>query len=263
MPPTILIVEDDTKLAALVDEFLTRNGYDVSTEGRGDRAVARIIDEVPDLVILDLMLPGKDGLTICRETRDLYPGVILMLTARDDEVDEILGLELGADDYVTKPVRPRVLLARIKSLLRRSARTDAAANSVDHAGDTDDEPPRRVIGDLVVDAAARTVHLSDIPIALTTAEFDLLWFLACHAGEIVTRDAAYLELRGIEYDGLDRSIDLRVARLRKKLRDDAKTPQIIKSIRGEGYLLAHQRPRHPDNPASHDHDRHRDHGDVS
>ncbi|PIE19796.1 MAG: DNA-binding response regulator [Proteobacteria bacterium] len=229
----ILLVEDDERLASLVCEFLQSNGYVVSIEGRGDRAVGRILDELPNLVILDLMLPGRDGLEVCREVRDHYPGVILMLTARGEDVDEIVGLEIGADDYIAKPVKPRVLLAHIKSQLRRAERL------VDEDGQgRGDGAQRQVIGELVIDAGARTVQLGEQPIALTTAEFDLLWFLAKRAGEVVSRETIYSELRGIEYDGLDRSIDLRVARLRKKLGDDAKQPRLIKSVRGAGYLVA-------------------------
>jgi DNA-binding response OmpR family regulator len=232
-PQRILLVEDDERLAALVCEFLQGNGYEVGIEGRGDRAVERILAEQPDLVILDLMLPGKDGLEICREVRDRYPGVILMLTARGEDIDEIVGLEIGADDYIAKPAKPRVLLAHIKSQLRRHERlADGDAVVRGEAGQ------RRVIGQLVIDAGARTVHLAEQPISLTTAEFDLLWFLAERAGEVVSRETIYSELRGIEYDGLDRSIDLRVARLRKKLGDDAKQPRLIKSVRGAGYLMA-------------------------
>lgn len=234
-PARILIVEDDEKLAQLVREFLESNGYEVLLEGRGDRAVSRILGDHPDLVLLDLMLPGKDGLSICREVRERYDGVILMLTARGDEVDEVVGLELGADDYVAKPVRPRVLLARIKSLLRRSERSHGA--TPEDSGESD-AAQRLSVGALQIDARTRSASLEGRALQLTTAEFDLLWFLTERAGEVVSREAIYVELRGIEYDGLDRSIDLRVARLRRKLGDDAKQPQLIKSVRGAGYLLA-------------------------
>ena len=236
-PARILIVEDDEKLAQLVREFLESNGYDVLLEVRGDRAVGRILGERPDLVLLDLMLPGKDGLTICREIRERYDGVILMLTARGDEVDEVIGLELGADDYVAKPVRPRVLLARIKSLLRRSERSQSSQEEPNE-GDKGGDAQRLEVGGLQIDARTRNASLGGRTLQLTTAEFDLLFFLAERAGEVVSREAIYVELRGIEYDGLDRSIDLRVARLRRKLGDDAKQPQLIKSVRGAGYLLA-------------------------
>ncbi len=221
----ILIVEDDLRLAALVREFLQRNGFEVLLEHRGDRALEVIQREAPDLVILDIMLPGVDGLTICRQARPSYRGPILMLTARGGEVDEIIGLEVGADDYVAKPVRPRVLLARIRSLLRR-------------IDPTADGAPRRVeVGALVVDAAARAVELDGRTIDLTTAEFDLLFYMALHAGEPVSRDQLSRALRGVPHDGVDRTIDLRVSYLRSKLGDDGRRPALIKSVRGIGYQL--------------------------
>ena len=232
-PPRILIVEDDLKLAELVREFLDGAGYRAAVESRGDRAAERIPREQPDLVVLDLMLPGLDGLEVLRRVRGLYHGAVLILTARGEEVDEVVGLELGADDYMAKPVRPRLLLARVGNLLRRRRERETRGSA---------EPQGRIeLGSLVIDAAARTVAVAGRPVDLTTAEFDLLWLLAVHAGQVLTREQIYGDLRGIAYDGLDRSIDLRVARLRKKLGDDGKQPQHIKSVRGVGYLLAVER----------------------
>jgi two-component system response regulator RstA len=231
--PRILIVEDDLKLAELVREFLEGAGYLAAVETRGDRAAERILREQPDLVVLDLMLPGIDGLEVCRRVRPAFSGVILMLTARGEEIDEVVGLELGADDYVAKPVSPRLLLARVGSLLRRSRERELRASS---------EPPSRIeLGALVVDVASRSASVEGRSLELTTAEFDLLWLLASHAGQVLTREQIYGHLRGISYDGLDRSIDLRIARLRKKLGDDGKQPQHIKSVRGVGYLFAVER----------------------
>lgn len=232
--PRILVVEDDTKLAALVREYLEREGYAVTTEERGERAPDRIRAEQPDLVILDLMLPGLDGLSVCREVRADFGGAILMLTARGEEMDEILGLDLGADDYLAKPVRPRRLLARIQALIRRQRMTgpDAPSPAREPAGDR-----RLQVGALAVDPGRREATFRGEPLTLTTAEFDLLRFLAERAGEVVSREVIYQALRGIPYDGLDRSMDLRVARLRKKIGDDGRQPRIIKSVRGEGYLL--------------------------
>jgi len=227
----ILLVEDDLKLAKVVGEYLTANNFQVLHEPDGARAGGRILDENPDLVILDIMLPGKDGLTICREVRPRYAGPILMLTALGEETDEVVGLELGADDYLAKPVRPRLLLTRINALLRRTSRQERLS-----AADEELEP-RVHIGSLEVDTANRTVHLGDQVIELTTAEFDLLLYFARHVGKVLTRDQIYRDVRGIEYNGLDRSIDLRIARLRRKLGDDGKQPQRIKSIRGAGYLM--------------------------
>jgi len=236
-PHRILIVEDDAKLAELVREFLEANGFEVQVEPRGDHAVARIIKDAPHLVVLDLMLPGLDGLSVCKEVRPAYEGAILMLTARGDEVDEVVGLEVGADDYMAKPVRPGLLLARINTLLRRIVTPSAGAVD-DGPGAAAVRPQRVQIGPLVVDPAVREVSMEGQQVELTTAEFDLLYYLARHPGEVLTRERIYAELRGIEYDGLDRSMDLRIARLRKKLGDDGKQPRIIKSVRGAGYLLA-------------------------
>jgi len=220
----ILIVEDDAKLALLVQEYLQSNGFEVIIEPRGDRAPDRILTERPDLVILDLMLPGLDGLQVCREVRPRFPNPILMLTARGEEVDEVVGLELGADDYLAKPVRPRLLLARINALLRRLPQPAHGEGAI-------------ILGALTIEPANRRATLAGQELDLTTAEFDLLLYLARRAGEAVTREEIYRDLRGIEWDGLDRSIDLRVARLRRKLGDDGRNPQQIKSVRGTGYVL--------------------------
>jgi DNA-binding response OmpR family regulator len=229
----ILIVEDDQKLARLVREYLESNGFTVSHEERGDRAPARILAEQPDLVLLDVMLPGLDGLEVCKQVRPHFRGAVLMLTARGEEVDEVVGLEIGADDYMAKPVRPRLLLARVNTLLRRVPRDEGPEEGGDR-----EQPRRRQVGAMVVDAGNRTVQVEGRPVELTTAEFDLLWYLVQHPGEVLSRDRLYLDLRGIEYDGLDRSIDLRIARIRKKIGDDGKNPRIIKSVRGAGYLLS-------------------------
>ncbi len=231
----ILLVEDDARLAQLVKDYLeASDALEVRIEGRGDRAVERILDERPDLVILDIMLPGLDGLSICKQVRQRYSGPILMLSALGDEVDEVVGLEIGADDYVAKPASPRKLLARVRSLLRR-----IPASSGESAAGPE---PVIVIGELVVDPGRRTASLGGQDLDLTTAEFDLIWLLARHAGEPMEREAIYRQLRGIEWDGLDRSIDLRVLRLRKKLGDDAGHPRWIKSVRGVGYLLVREAP---------------------
>lgn len=234
-PTQILVVEDDPKLADLVQDFLQANGFVVEVETRGDRAPQRILEQRPALVVLDLMLPGLDGLSICRQVRSRYEGAILMLTARGEEVDEVVGLEVGADDYMSKPVRPRLLLARINTLLRRLSPEPAPSDPGPAAAA---DPHTIRLGDLTVEAASRTVTLGKDDIHLTTAEFDLLWLLASHAGEVLSRDQIYSELRGIAYDGLDRSVDLRIARLRKKMGDLDKPYRMIKSVRGTGYLMA-------------------------
>jgi two-component system OmpR family response regulator/two-component system response regulator RstA len=224
----ILLVEDDERLAELTAEYLTKNDMQVTIEPRGDTAEARILAEQPDLVMLDVMLPGKDGFEVCRAVRPNYRGVILMLTARDEDFDQILGLEMGADDYIAKPVQPRVLLARIKALLRRLPTNDGPAT----------ESEKMVFGQFNISQSTRTAILSGESIDLTTAEFDLLWLLASHAGNVLSRDDLLQELRGIGFDGLDRSIDARISRLRKKLNDDPENPTRIKTVRGKGYLFS-------------------------
>ncbi|UUY06586.1 response regulator [Pseudomonas sp. J452] len=224
----ILIVEDDQRLAELTREYLESNGLKVAIESDGAKAAARILKEQPDLVVLDLMLPGEDGLSICRKVRGQYDGPILMLTARTDDMDEVLGLEMGADDYVCKPVRPRVLLARIRALLRRRE---------GHAEAGVESQRRLQFGQLVIDSAMREAWLREQSIELTSAEFDLLWLLAANAGRILSREEIFTALRGIEYDGQDRSIDVRISRIRPKIGDDPMHPRLIKTVRSKGYLF--------------------------
>lgn len=226
----VLLVEDDTRLAMLIQEYLEQQGFAVMIEARGDRAIARILDEKPDVVVLDLMLPGCDGFEICRNVRNQFTGPILMLTARGEDIDQVVGLELGADDYVTKPVQPRVLLARIRALLRRGMPNQATSRM---SVDTRD----LMFGNLFIRASAREVLLDGQPVDLTGNEFEILWLLARHAGKVLSRDAMLTALRKIDYDGLDRSVDLRISRLRKKLHDDPAQPIRIKTIRGKGYLF--------------------------
>lgn len=227
----IMIVEDDERLASLTRDYLESNGLRVSIENDGARAIERIKQEQPDLVVLDLMLPGEDGLAVCRIVRPYYSGPILMLTARTEDLDQVLGLEMGADDYVAKPVRPRVLLARIRALLRRvSEKPEVPAPSVGTEN-------RLTFGNLVIDNAMREAWLEGKSIDLTSAEFDLLWLLCSSAGRVLTREEIFHKLRGIEYDGQDRSIDVRVSRIRPKVGDDPDSPRRIKTVRSKGYLF--------------------------
>lgn len=234
----ILIVEDDKKLARLVKEYLDSKGYRTEIESRGDKASERIVVEQPDMVLLDIMLPGMDGLTVCKSVRPKYRGPIMMLTALNEEIDEIVGLEVGADDYIAKPALPRLLLARIKSVLRRFELANDIKTAGEGNGQSSISHPRQIsVGQLQIDSSRRLATAAGKELDLTTAEFDLLWLLMNNAGIVLTRDEIYRELRGIDYDGLDRSIDLRIARLRKKIGDDAKNPHMIKSVRSVGYLL--------------------------
>jgi len=226
MSHRLLLVEDDPRIRELVAGYLESKGFHVESVADGTTAVDRIRDLQPDLVILDWMLPGEDGLSVCRRAREHYRGPILMLTARNDEIDEIVALEVGVDDYLAKPVRPRLLLARVTALLRRV--------TIDVA----DGEQRLVLGELVVDASQRTVVVAGVEVILTTAEFELVWYLASHAGSPRTRDDLFQELRGIEYDGLDRSMDMRVSQVRKRLSEaDPQTRDWIKTVRGVGYQM--------------------------
>lgn len=224
-PYRVLLVEDDAPLASMVADFLSANQFEVTIEARGDLAADRILREIPDAVVLDVNLPGQNGFAVCKAVRDQYPGAILMLTARGEEVDEVLGLEAGADDYMAKPVRPRALLARLRTHLRRITPSEELSQPV-------------VVGSLVVEPSRRSVEIEGRNLDLTTAEFDLLKLLAENAGRTLSRNDIYQRIHGMRYDGLDRSIDLRISRLRKKLGDDPSRPQRIKSVRGVGYMLA-------------------------
>ena len=223
----VLLVEDDAALASMVADFLSPHGVEVSIEGRGDTAVDRITKENPDAVLLDVNLPGLDGFSVCKAVRLGYRGPIIMLTARGEEIDEVLGLESGADDYMAKPVRPRALLARLRTHLRRVTPTEQEAQRT----------PIQV-GSLLVDASRRYAELDGVALDVSTAEFDLLHLLAENVGRTLSRNDIYQHIHGTKYDGMDRSIDLRISRLRKKLGDDPAKPQRIKSVRGVGYMLA-------------------------
>ena len=222
---TILLVEDDRELADLTRDFLQNEGFVVWHESEGRAARDRILTSPPDLIILDIMLPGMNGYTVCQEVRPKYNGPILFLTARDDELDEILGLEMGGDDYVTKPVRPQLLLARVRALLRRAVKRPTVSKRV-------------VVGDLMVDANRREVRLGERIVELTTYEFDLLYYLANRASEVVSRQDIYQALFNYDYDGIDRSVDVYISRLRQKLGGDNSTSVSIKTVRGVGYLLS-------------------------
>ena len=231
--PYVIIVEDDERLAELTAEYLRGNGLRIEIIGDGNVAISAIIDRQPDMVVLDLMLPGADGLEVCKSVRDKYKKPILMLTARTDDVDQVLGLEMGADDYVAKPVKPRVLLARIRALLRRSE----SGEGQQEKNTSESTQNRLEFGELVIDNSAREVWLGGTAVDLTSAEYDLLWLLASNAGTILSREEIFERLRGIQYDGQDRSIDVRVSRIRPKVGDDPMNPRRIKTVRSKGYLF--------------------------
>jgi two-component system OmpR family response regulator/two-component system response regulator RstA len=232
-PQRVLLIEDDVDLATLTAAYLGKQNLDITIEHHGDNALARILEINPQLIVLDVMLPGMDGIEICRRLRQRGDDVpIIMLTARDEDIDEVLGLEMGADDYLAKPVQPRVLLAHIKAILRRIP-TSPSHVKKSHLIDNS-----LIFGQLRINKDARDVTFKDTPIDLTTAEFDLLWLLATNAGRVLSRNEILRDLRGLDYDGFDRSIDSRISRLRRKLGDDALSAVHIKTIRPHGYLFS-------------------------
>lgn len=220
---SILLVEDNKKLADYIQTYLKGLGYTVSQEMRGDKAVYRILKDQPDIVILDILLPGLNGIQVCQSVRAHYRGMILMLTALGEDDDQISGLSCGADDYVVKPIDPEVLAARLDALKRRQ-HTPA--------------PPQQIIfGALRIDLVQHIVTLSGEPIELKPTEFELLAFLAENADKIVSRENIMQALRGMPYDGIDRTIDLRISYLRKKLGDNVDEPYRLKTVRAKGYIL--------------------------
>ncbi len=232
MPNRILFVEDDPELAELIGGFLRSFEFTVDLEREGSGVVESVRENPPALVLLDIMLPGKDGLTICRELREFYSGPIILLTSLNSDMNQILGFEIGASDYVLKTTPPSVLLARIRAQLRQSQGASAPA-----AAPVSDKNTLN-FGKLVIDCKNRTASYRAESLALSTGDFDLLWELASHAGEILSRDHLLRKLRGIEYDGVDRSMDVAISRLRRKLADDPDDPRKIKTIRHRGYLFA-------------------------
>lgn len=212
---TIVFVEDDAEVGSLIAAYLAKHDMQVTVEPRGDRAEETILRENPDLVLLDIMLPGKDGMTICRDLRAKWSGPIVLLTSLDSDMNHILALEMGACDYILKTTPPAVLLARLRLHLRQNEQAT-----------------------LTIDPINRVVTLANTEISLSTADFELLWELATHAGQIMDRDALLKNLRGVSYDGLDRSVDVAISRLRKKLLDNAAEPYRIKTVRNKGYLFA-------------------------
>ena len=225
----VLLVEDDERLGELIAEYLRRNAIETHWERRGDRAVEAVYRHEPHLVVLDVMLPGADGFDVLRDLRGRGATLpIVILTARDEDFDRVLGLELGADEFIPKPVQPRVLLAHIRAMLRRAGMQERSSSEADTV----------VFGRLEIDTASREVRLGGSPIDLTTAEFDVLWLLARHAGKVLSRADILHELRSLDYDGSDRSVDCRIYRLRRKLGDFADKGERIKTIRNVGYLFS-------------------------
>ncbi len=224
MNPLILIIDDDEKLNHLVCEYLGRFGYDTLAATHPEKGIRLLEKKAPDLIILDVMLPGMDGFETCKEIRKHHTVPIIMLTARGEVTDRIVGLELGADDYLAKPFEPRELVARIQSVLRRAA----AGKPSEAVGE---------FGPLTIYFERRTAYLNGEKIDLTTNEFTALTLLVKNAGKVMDRDQLLEELRGMECEAFNRSVDITISRLRQKLNDDPRDPKLIKTVWGAGYVF--------------------------
>ncbi|WDL99172.1 response regulator [Alicyclobacillus sp. ALC3] len=223
--PAILVVDDEEPIANILQFALQRGGYEVRVAYDGEEAIRSARNFPPDLVLLDIMLPEKDGFEVCREIRTFSTVPIIMLTARESEVDKVLGLELGADDYVTKPFSTRELLARVKANLRRLSL------------ERDDDRQRLAVGDVVIDLAHYEVTKRGQVVPLTHREFQLLAVLATRPGVVYTREGLLQEVWGIDYEGDERTVDVTVRRLREKIEDDPANPVHVLTKRGVGYFV--------------------------
>ena len=226
MGQRILLVEDDARLAEMLSEYLRQAGLRVTVAPLGASALEELTAATHDAVVLDLTLPDVDGLDVCRSVRTRADTPILMLSARGDAVDRIIGLELGADDYLAKPFEPRELLARLRAILRRGGRARDSADSVLR------------FGRLEIDLAARVVQLDDAPRELTSHQFNLLVALAQNAGRVLSRDALMDLAKGERLESFDRSIDVHMSRIRAAIEDDPKRPRRVITVRGAGYVFA-------------------------
>ena len=235
MAKKILVVDDEKPISDIVKFNLDKEGYDVVTAYDGEEGLKKVEAESPDLILLDLMLPKIDGLEVARQIRKEHDTPIIMLTAKDSEIDKVLGLELGADDYVTKPFSNRELVARVKANLRRTASSNAASNEEDEAN------KELEVGDLTIHPDAYTVSKRGENIELTHREFELLHYLARHLGQVMTREHLLQTVWGYDYFGDVRTVDVTVRRLREKIEDNPSHPEWLVTRRGVGYYL-----RNPD-----------------
>lgn len=232
----VLVVDDETDLAQLVQGYLRKAGFEVALRNTGPEAVEAVREWAPEVLVLDLGLPGLDGVEVCRRVRTFSSCYILMLTARDDEVDKLVGLSVGADDYMTKPFSPRELVARVQAMMRR-AHLPMLSHPAPISSPTTATGSRRVIGDLVVDESAREALLGGAVVPLTRIEFDLLAALAAYPHIVLSRRQLVNMVWDEHWTGDEHLVDVHIGRIRKKLDDDASTPRFIHTVRGIGYRL--------------------------
>jgi two-component system OmpR family response regulator len=222
---TILVIDDDTRLRDLLAEYLDSRGYAVRTADGGEAGLEVVRSETVDLIVLDVMMPGMDGFEVLKALRHFSAIPVIMLTARGDEMDRIVGLEIGADDYMPKPFNPRELLARMQAVLRRTTSEAPQAGA------------KLSVGPLSIDVDRRSVTLDEQPIEMTTTEFELLKTLVANSGRVIPRERLMELARGEDFAAFDRSVDVHISHIRKKLGDDGKRPRFVKTVRGVGYTV--------------------------
>ena len=229
MARRVLVVDDNPKIVEVLSAYLTAEGFEVETAEDGDHALAAVAARVPDIALLDVMLPGIDGIELTRRLQQQYALPVILVTARSDEVDRLIGLEVGADDYISKPFSPREVVARVKAVLRRSER--AAATT----------PGQRLfVGDLEIDAETRRVRLGDEVVDFTRTEFDILSALAAHPGRVFSRMQLMEAAQGDAFEGYERTIDAHVKNIRRKLGEDPRSPRYLHTVTGVGYRLEYR-----------------------